>query len=117
MRQRVSTHPRSTRRLCETGPTTSSEPAGRCQGLPEPRIRTPLVGDHYVVVTDAIPGARIRVYDQTGDELGDGSGTVILLKRVLTGADTLTVIQQLGDCVSRTDYRISVRNPDWKREQ
>jgi hypothetical protein len=46
----------------------------------------------------------------SGDELGDGSGTVITSKRVLTGADTITVVQQLDECTSRTGYRVSARN-------
>jgi hypothetical protein len=44
--------------------------------------------------------------------LGDGSGTVIWLKRPLTGVDIITVVQQLTDkCTSSTGYRVSVRNP------
>lgn len=64
-----------------------------------------------MVVTEAVPGARIRVCDDSGTELGDGSGTVIMLNRALIGADTITVVQQLGQCTSLTGYRVSVRNP------
>ncbi|MFY1832314.1 hypothetical protein ACN47A_40835 [Myxococcus fulvus] len=41
--------------------------------------------------------------------MGDGSGNVILLRRVLVPGDVLTVVQQLGDCTSLTAYRIGVR--------
>lgn len=70
-----------------------------------------------MIVTQFVPGARIRVYDDTGDELGDGSGTVVMLKRTLTGADILTVVQQVGECTSRQGYRVSVRNPAARGEQ
>jgi|GEM_PF-1734529 len=96
--------------LCSEGPKTETPRAEDCEALPAPRIRHPLVGDNYVVVTDAVPGARIRVYDGGGNELGDGSGTVIMLNRAITGADTITVVQQLGECTSSTGYRVSVRN-------
>jgi hypothetical protein len=97
-------------KLCDTQVGVEFQPAQGCEALPAPRIRHPLVGNNYVVVESAVPGARIRVYDDTGVELGDGSGTVIILRRALTGTDVLTVIQQLGDCVSRTGYRVYVRN-------
>jgi hypothetical protein len=98
--------------LCSEGAETTAmlPPAERCDALSAPRIRVPLVGDNNVVVTMSVPGARIRVHDGSGDELGDGSGTVIILKRVLTGVDTITVVQQLGECTSRTGYRVSVHN-------
>lgn len=99
--------------LCDTsGPKTETPPAQGCKELPAPRIRHPLVGDNFVVVTESVPGARIRVYDDSNTELGDGSGTVIVLRRAITGADILTVVQQVGECTSATGYRVSVRNPD-----
>ncbi len=98
-------------KLCTEGPRSQTPPAVGCDELPAPRIRHPRVGDVFVVVTESVPGARIRVYDATGDELGDGAGTVIALKRAITGADTLTIVQQLGECTSSTGYVVSVRNP------
>lgn len=86
----------------------------RCESLSAPRISHPIVGNNYVVVTQSVPGARIRVYDAGGVELGDGSGTIIVLTRPLTGADTITVVQQIGECTSRTGYRVSARNPGSK---
>ncbi len=101
----------ASQQLCIKGPETETPPAEECDALPAPRIRHPLVGDNFVVVTESVPGARIRVYDDSGDELGDGSGTVIMLKRAITGADTITVVQQVGKCTSSTGYRVSARNP------
>lgn len=97
--------------LCTAGPPTETPPAEECSALPAPRIAHPLVGQTFVVVTRAVPGATIRVYDATNDELGDGAGTVVVLKRAITGTDTLTAVQQVGRCTSSTGYRVSVRNP------
>lgn len=97
--------------LCTDGPLFTGEPAVGCEELPSPLIEHPIVGRDWVVVTSAVPGARIRVYDDTGDELGDSSGTIIMLKRAITGVDILTVTQQVGECTSSTGYRVSVRNP------
>jgi hypothetical protein len=97
--------------LC--GVTSTSEPTTvlDCEDLPAPRIRHPLVGETFVIVTESIPGARVRIYDANADELGDGSGIVIQLKRAITGADTLTVVQDVGPCEGRKGYLVSVRNP------
>jgi hypothetical protein len=100
--------------LCSKGPPTETPPTVRCESLPAPRISHPIVGNNYVVVTQSVPGARIRVYDAGGVELGDGSGTIIVLTRPLTGADTITVVQQIGECTSKTGYRVSARNPGSK---
>ncbi len=97
--------------LCTDGPVFTGVPAVGCDELPAPLIEHPIVGRGWVVVTSAVPGARIRVYDDTGDELGDSSGTIIMLKRAITGVDILTVTQQVGECTSSTGYRVSVRNP------
>jgi hypothetical protein len=97
--------------LCSKGPPGVTPPPTRCDSLPAPKIAHPIVGNNYVVVIDAVPGARIRVYDAANIEIGDGSGTVIILTRALTGADTITVVQQIGECTSKTGYRVSARNP------
>ena len=36
---------------------------------------------------------------------------VIALNRVLTGADTITAVQQVGECTSSTGFHASARNP------
>lgn len=97
-------------KLCAIEVGGEFQPTGGCETLPAPRIRHPLAGNNYVVVDVFVPGARIHVYDDMGVELGDGSGTVILLRRTLTGTDILTVVQQLGECTGRSGYRVGVRN-------
>jgi hypothetical protein len=96
--------------LCDKGPPGRSEPTTDCQALPPPRIRHPHVGDTVVVVTSAVPGARIRVTTALNEELGDGSGSVIALSRAITSTDVLLVVQQIGECTSSLAYRVSVRN-------
>ncbi|MCP3059811.1 hypothetical protein LXT21_13585 [Myxococcus sp. K38C18041901] len=95
--------------LCEKGTPLQSQPAEPCFMLPAPRIQPPLPGTNFVAVTSAIPGARIRVRDASNKEIGDGSGNVILLSRVLVPRDLLTVVQQVGECTSAKGYRIGVR--------
>ncbi len=97
-------------KLCDRQIEVEFQPVAGCEALPAPRIRHPIVGNNYVVVDVSVPGARIHVYDDTGVELGDGSGTVIMLRRALTGTDILMVVQQLGQCTSSTGYRVNVRN-------
>jgi hypothetical protein len=95
--------------LCDRGDPLETGEVARCEELPAPRIRLPQAGATFVVITESATGARIRVYDAAGIEIGDGAGTVILLSRTITAADTLTVVQQLGECTSGTGYRVSVR--------
>ena len=97
-------------KLCSSSPTSDTIRTDECEDLPAPRIRHPGVGDTYVVVTQSVPGARIHVYDAASIEIGDGSAPVVFLTRPVTGADTLTVIQQVGECLGKTGYRVSVRN-------
>lgn len=85
-----------------------------CEELPAPVIKHPLVGEQFVIVNESVPGARIRVYDSASIEIGDGAGTVIWLTRPITGADTLTVTQQVGDCMGTKGYLVNVRNPGSK---
>lgn len=96
--------------LCGMKSGNDSRRGRSCEDLPAPRIEHPVVGATYVIVSSAVPGARIRVYDDAGKEIGDGSGTVIWLSRAITGTDTITVVQQLGDCTSKQGFLVSVRN-------
>jgi hypothetical protein len=100
----------ATHTLCALKAGSEGPRTGKCAELPAPRILHPIVGSTFVVVSSAVPGARIRVYDATNKEIGDGSGTVIMLTRPITGTDVLTVVQQVGECTSKTGYRVSVRN-------
>lgn len=94
--------------LCEMGPSNVTPEAKDCEELPPPRIATPIAGQTWVSVTESVPGAQIRVYDSSLDELGDGAGTVVLLKRALMAGDVLLVVQQVGDCTGRLGYLIEV---------
>ena len=94
--------------LCSSGPEIVTPRAQDCQELPPPRIRTPIVGETYVVVIDKIPGARIHVYDAANIEIGDGSGNIITLSRTLVAGDVVTVVQQVGECTSQNGYQVSV---------
>ena len=64
----------------------------------------------------AVPGARIRVYDASSNELGDGSGSVVLLNRALTSSDVLLVTQSLeGKCNNGQGYQVEVQGRDKDR--
>jgi hypothetical protein len=77
-----------------------------CEQLPAPLIETPIAGNTFVTVSHAQPGARVRIYDAAGNEIGDGSGTVITLKRAIMAGELLTVVQQIGECTGRFVYRV-----------
>ena len=96
--------------LCEISPATKTDKPAPCSELPAPRIRHPMVDDTFVVLTESVPGARVRVYDANGAELGDGSGTVIQLSRAVTGTDNLTIAQSVGTCTSESAFQVYVRS-------
>lgn len=91
--------------LCEKV-KVETEPTRPCEKLPAPTIAQPLVGDTTVKVTSYVAGAQIQIYDNSGIEIADGSGDEIGLTRPIAVGDILTVVQRLGDCVSREAYRI-----------
>ena len=93
--------------LCQDAKVSIPE-AKPCEQLAAPRIATPLVGQTFVSVTDAVPGARILVYDAALNEIGDGSGAQVGLTRAVVSGDILTVIQILGRCTSARAYQTGV---------
>ena len=102
--------------LCAAMSVAEFPPAKACDDLPAPRIQHPTVGTHYVIVAESI--WRDSSLRRRRQKIGDGSGTVVVLTRAITGTDTLTVVQQVGDCTSETGlYRVSVRNPIPKGDQ
>ncbi len=101
---------RAAQTLCRATSGGETPPARKCDELPAPRIQHPIVGARHVVVLESVPGARVRVYDASDKELGDGSGSIIVLNRAITGADTLTIVQEVGKCTSKKGYRVGVRN-------
>lgn len=99
----------ASQKLCDASSGRSSTEAKKCEDLPAPRIAFPVPGQTFVSVTGAVPGARVRVYDKAGKELGDGSGTVITLNRPIAAGDVITVVQQVGKCTSKQGYQVTVR--------
>lgn len=95
--------------LCDKSPPTETPPTKECEDIPAPKIRIPLEGETYVVVTEAVAGARIRVFDSSNIELGDGSGNVIALNRALVFDEMITVTQSIGDCKGKFGYKVKVR--------
>lgn len=93
--------------LCATASEwTPVEKMQDCERLPAPQIERPIAGNKFVIVARAVPGARIMVYDAAGNEIGDGSGTVIRLRRAIAAGETLSVVQRVGQCSSRFVYRV-----------
>ena len=93
--------------LCEDAKVSIDE-ARPCERLPAPKIAVPFVGQSFVTVTEAVPGARILVYDAALTEIGDGSGAIVGLTRPIVLGDLLTVVQRLGQCVSSSAYQTGV---------
>lgn len=103
--------------LCDKSPPTDTPPPKQCEDIPAPKIRIPLEGETFVVVTEAVAGARIHVFDSNNIELGDGSGNVIALNRALNFDETITVTQSIGECKGKFGYKVKVRRiePDKRR--
>lgn len=95
-----------TSELCEATKVTFPE-ARPCERLDAPKIAQPFVGDTSVIVTEAVPGAQVIVFDAALSDIGDGAGSPIGLTRALVVGDVLTVIQKLGQCTSGSAYQIS----------
>jgi hypothetical protein len=93
-------------KLCTAAPRLVIEGARPCTELPAPAIQQPFVGQKVVFVTKSVPGARIFVYDKALDEIGDGSGGIVPLKRVIVSGDILTVLQKIGECTSANAYQV-----------
>ncbi len=87
-----------------TGTPTSTVP---CSQQPPATIRPPIPGDTQIELITYIPGARILVFGD-GEEIGDGGGPVVNLKRPLKQGETVVVLQRIGPCDSREVYRIPV---------
>ena len=70
-------------------------------------IRNPTAGDEFIIVLDSIPGARIRVYDASGAEIADSSGTIIATRRAVVAGEILTAVQDVGSCTSSTAFQVT----------
>ncbi len=84
--------------LCRTGTTaTRSLTVTRtCSDIPAPEVTPLRDGQDYLDVMNHIPGANVRVYDGSSDEIGDGGHRRILLSRPVAAGEVLQVSQSLG---------------------
>lgn len=71
------------------------------------QIAPPVEGDDFVSVTQMVPGATIHVL-ASGQHVGTGSGSMILLTRSLQGGELVLVIEELPDCMATNGYQIEV---------
>jgi hypothetical protein len=88
--------------------STPDQKTDNCEQLPAARIDPPNAGATYVSVYESVPGSRIIIYDSGGNEIGDGSGTVVNLRRALMAGETIRIVQRLGECTSRFIYQVRV---------
>ena len=97
--------------LCDKKSTTKTISVVNCETIPAPQIRAPLDGENFISVIESVAGARIRIYNNNGIELGDGSGTIIILSMNLGVDDIVTAVQQIGNCTSKNGHTMTVRKP------
>lgn len=98
-----------TQELCNKSVPTTSIPVKPCSGLPAPVIRTPEIGDDFVVLLSAVAGARIEVFDASGVALGNGAGSKVRLNRAIRPGDELFVRQIAGNCTGATFWATEAR--------
>jgi outer membrane protein assembly factor BamB len=87
-----------------TGTPTATVP---CAQQPPATIRPPIPGDTQVEVITYITGSRILIFAD-GEEVGDGGGPLVNLKRPLRQNETVVVLQRIGSCDSQEVYQIPV---------
>ncbi len=102
-------HLQASQSLCSSSSEWSrpNEKLHDCGRLPAARIDPPIAGATYVTVYEFIPGSRIMIYDNSGNEIGDGSGTVVNLSRPIAVGERLNVTQRLGECTSTFVFSIT----------
>ncbi len=97
-------------KLCaaQSGSPDIPPPAACTEQTLVPEIAPPHAGDDFVLVTYAIPGSNLRVFDGTPAELGNGSSQVIGLTRDLVLGEVITVTATLGGCSVNRAFSIVV---------
>ncbi len=90
-----------------TSIVVSTPPVRPCSEMPAPEIAAPRVGAQSVIVLQAMPGARIRVFDASDAEIADGQGPVLRLTRPLGVGDVLRVTQTAGQCSNGKAFQIA----------
>lgn len=88
------------------GPPTKMPPVRACELMPAPVIESPRVGAREVAVLQSMPGARIRIWDASGEEVGDGSAPVVVLRRPVVFADEFVATQDAGECRGQSGFAI-----------
>ncbi len=94
--------------LCTTSIPADIPPPITCGNVPTPKVIPPIEGENFIALFDSVPGARIRIYDSSDIELGDGGGRTILLTRQLAG-EAIRVVQDLTECIGTLATEITVR--------
>ena len=102
---------RVTQSLCTSAPPIDLVVTKSCGDLKPPRIATVRDGDDFIIVMEAVPGARIRVYDEQANEIGDGSANKVQLARPVNAGEQLTVTQVVGECPSELGLQLEVAEP------
>lgn len=99
----------ATQRLCPGDPPSApgSGAVQPCSSLPAPKIGPLQAGNNRVTVTDAAPGAVIKVY-LNGVQAGAGGAPVVFLTRVVKFGDTVVVVQDLAGCRGQTALQLTV---------
>ena len=89
-------------------------PVSDCADIPAPVASPSRAGDETVTVVSYVPGARIKVIDQGGNEIGDGSGGLIRLRRPLQAGEAITVEQSLAgdECKGDVSFQYAVGQDD-----
>ncbi len=97
----------ATQALCTTSPHSDPAPILPCSELPPAKIVHPLPGDTIIELTEFVNGSRILIYGDA-EEIGDGGGPLVALTRPVKDGETITVVQELGGCISQWVYVVDV---------
>lgn len=84
--------------------TTTVRP---CSEFPPVRMRAPRAGDSEIRLIDPVDGARIRIF-ASGQEIGDGGGSVVQLDRPLVEGEVVIAVQSLDGCIASTSHVVTV---------
>ncbi len=99
--------------LCTDSQVTDITTTKTCEELDPPLVAPLISGQDFVIVSNAVPGASIRIYDANGEEIGDGGAPIILLLRPLEAGETITVVQELDvECVGENGMSYIVNEGD-----
>lgn len=78
-----------------------------CSSLPAPQVAPIQAGDNRITVTQAAPGAVIKVY-LNGVQVGAGSAPLVLLTKTVKLGDTVVITQDLPGCQGQLALQVTV---------